>query len=485
MSLGGFAAGLAGAFQKAEDRYQERKLRQQASAEAKLRQAAGFAFQEKMYNRRTRDAFQDELTKTRNFLGTVFGNDAEGREYISALLPFGESAIEIVKSHQQQALDRGVDLKSFIQIAHPNGIDKNTYKAPDLDNVMSYLSKKKFGENLDDFKFKLPTAKFLPFKQEYDYDVAGSTFEATINGARQKLIGAERNILEGNRVEFHKNVVNDMKKMIKSNLVEMEKEAAKNKGTGTGTDEYTAQLTTTFTKEIANNLDKVLDPNVFIKGDAEDRFTIMFDGNAQKALTAVSDLFLDLPESVANYQPKPGVAKELQTFTTLREYTNSAYKNAINPYNTYIKQKLNGAAMMPLEEFEKDGQKIIGIQTEEVVLRDKTKMEFPISDVAAIDLTGYDIFKTGNGIPLTREMTVKINSRIGESITGGDDENDSIDQNSAVRVITYINPTTGKEENMVSSGFRATEVSSINPLGLVLFPLISRDQLNKHVGLGQ
>ena len=98
MSLGGFAAGLAGAFQKAEDRYQERTLRQQASAEAKLRQAAGFAFQEKMYNRRTRDAFESELTKTRNFLGTVFGDTPDGRAYISALLPFGEAAIDIVVS---------------------------------------------------------------------------------------------------------------------------------------------------------------------------------------------------------------------------------------------------------------------------------------------------------------------------------------------------------------------------------------------------
>ena len=78
-------------------------------------------------------------------------------------------------------------------------------------------------------------------------------------------------------------------------------------------------------------------------------------------------------------------------------------------------------------------------------------------------------------------MAIKINSVIGESITGGDENN--IDQNSAVRVITYINPTTNKKENMVSSGFRTTEVSDINPLGLVLFPLITRDQLNKHVGL--
>ena len=68
MSLGGFAAGLAGAFQKAEDRYQERKLREQASAEAKLRPAAGFAFREKMYTRQMRDAYNDELTKTRNYL---------------------------------------------------------------------------------------------------------------------------------------------------------------------------------------------------------------------------------------------------------------------------------------------------------------------------------------------------------------------------------------------------------------------------------
>ena len=147
MSLGGFAAGLAGAFQKAEDRYQERKLREQASAEAKLRQAAGFAFREKMYTRQMRDAYNDELTKTRNYLSTVFGDTAEGRQYVSALLPFGEAAIDIVKDHKQQAQDRGVDFKSFMNIAHPNGIDKNTYKAPDLDNVLSFLSKKKFASS--------------------------------------------------------------------------------------------------------------------------------------------------------------------------------------------------------------------------------------------------------------------------------------------------------------------------------------------------
>ena len=445
MSLGGFAAGLAGAFQKAEDRYQERKLRQQASAEAKLRQAAGFAFKEKMYTRQMRDAYNDELTKTRNYLSTVFGGDAEGREYVSALLPFGEAAIEIVKDHKQQALDRGVDLKSFIKIAHPNGIDPREYQAPDLDNVMSYLSKKKFGENLDAFKFKLPTAKFLPFEKEFDYDFAGSTFEATINGANQKLLTATRNIKEGNRVEYYTKVKKDMESVIKTNLVQLEKEASAKGGSGSA--EYKAQLTTTFTKETGRNLDAILDENVFSM-PTETSFTILFDGNAQKALGAVADLYSELPNSINNYLPKVGVAGELQTNTTAKEYASSFYKNAVLPYNTYLKQKLNSASMIPFEEFEKDGKTIVGIKTEEVALRDGTKMEFPTNPNAAIDLTKYDIFETGDGIPLTREMLIKINSIIGESVTGSEDS--EIEQNSAVRVIKYTNPTDGKPYEMDS-----------------------------------
>ena len=49
MSAGGFAYGLAQAFQKAEDRYQDRIERDKARADRLAAQTAGFAFREKMY----------------------------------------------------------------------------------------------------------------------------------------------------------------------------------------------------------------------------------------------------------------------------------------------------------------------------------------------------------------------------------------------------------------------------------------------------
>ena len=54
MSLGGFAQGLATAFQRAEDRYQDEKARKEARAERKLAMSMQNAFTEKMYDRRER-----------------------------------------------------------------------------------------------------------------------------------------------------------------------------------------------------------------------------------------------------------------------------------------------------------------------------------------------------------------------------------------------------------------------------------------------
>ena len=78
MSLGGFAQGLATAFQRAEDRYQDEKARKEARAERKLAMSMQNAFTEKMYERRERDAQKKELRDTFNFLQSTFGPDDPG-----------------------------------------------------------------------------------------------------------------------------------------------------------------------------------------------------------------------------------------------------------------------------------------------------------------------------------------------------------------------------------------------------------------------
>ena len=83
-----------------------------------------------------------------------------------------------------------------MNLAHPNGIDKNTYKAPDLDNVMSYLSRKKFGEDVSGFDFKLPTVTFKGIPQATDYTskFTGGTPEATLQLVNSGILDAMRNI---------------------------------------------------------------------------------------------------------------------------------------------------------------------------------------------------------------------------------------------------------------------------------------------------
>tara|TARA_R110002012_G_scaffold273650_3_gene459721 strand:- start:5283 stop:6590 length:1308 start_codon:yes stop_codon:yes gene_type:complete len=336
MSLGGFAQGLAGAFQKAEDRYQERKLREQASAEAKLRQAAGFAFREKMYTRQMRDAYNDELTKTRNYLSTVFGADDTGKAYVSALLPFGEAAIDIVKDHKQQALDRGVDFKSFMNIAHPNGIDKNTYKAPDLDNVLSFLSKKKFGEDVSGFDFKLPTVSFKDIPQATDYTskFTGSTAEGTLQLVTNGILDAKRNIERGVEVTKYQNQLKDLQALELSAIAQIEKEAQASSGS-LGTPEVTGSLTGAINRDIVQKVTSNVKGDI-VTFSGEQIFNIDYEGNEKLAIDGALSILSTLPSSFRVYNPSQGTRGAIQTLGPKNAYASGYYQKLILPTNQAI-----------------------------------------------------------------------------------------------------------------------------------------------------
>jgi hypothetical protein len=335
MSLGGFAAGLAGAFQKAEDRYQERKLREQASAEAKLRQAAGFAFREKMYTRQMRDAYNDELTKTRNYLSTVFGDTAEGRQYVSALLPFGEAAIDIVKDHKQQAQDRGVDFKSFMNIAHPNGIDKNTYKAPDLDNVLSFLSKKKFGEDVSGFDFKLPTVTFKDIPQATDYTskFAAGTAEGTLQLVNNGILDAQRNIERGVEVPKYKEQLEDLKKLKIMAVAQIEEEAKGTTG-GVGSPEIKG-LVPQVNKDIVQSIKTNIQGEV-VTFAGEEGFQIDYEGNARLAVDGTLQILSTLPSDFSIWNPQKGTYGAIQTMGPKNLWASNYYQKLILPSNRAI-----------------------------------------------------------------------------------------------------------------------------------------------------
>jgi len=354
MSLGGFAQGLAGAFQKAEDRYQERKLREQASAEAKLRQAAGFAFREKMYTRQMRDAYNDELTKTRNYLSTVFGADETGKAYVSALLPFGEAAIDIVKDHKQQALDRGVDFKSFMNIAHPNGIDKNTYKAPDLDNVLSFLSKKKFGEDVSGYNFQLPTVSFKDIPQATDYTskFAGGTPEATLQLVNSGIIDAMRNIERGVEVPKYTAQLKDLQ-MAKISAVAQIEEEAKNVTGGVGSPEIKG-LVPQVNKDIIQSIKTNIQGEV-VTFAGEEGFQIDYEGNARLAVDGTLQILSTLPSDFSIWNPQKGTYGAIQTMGPKNLWASNYYQKLILPSNRAIakakREALEEDAVIDLTQF--------------------------------------------------------------------------------------------------------------------------------------
>lgn len=358
MSLGGFAQGLAGAFQKAEDRYQERKLRDQASAEAKLRQAAGFAFREKMYTRQMRDAYNDELTKTRNYLGTVFGDTPEGRAYTSALLPFGEAAIDIVKDHKQQALDRGVDFKSFMNIAHPNGIDKNTYKAPDLDNVLSFLSKKKFGEDVSGFNFTLPSVSFKDIPKATDYlsQFSGSTPESTLQLVNNGILQTQRSISRGIKKDetgtLHSDILKDLNALKISAVAQIEEEAKGTTG-GVGSPEIKG-LVPQVNKDIVQSIKTNIQGEV-VTFAGEEGFQIDYEGNARLAVDGTLQILSTLPSDFSIWNPQKGTYGAIQTMGPKNLWASNYYQKLILPSNRAIvkakREALEEDAVIDLTQF--------------------------------------------------------------------------------------------------------------------------------------
>ncbi len=341
MSLGGFAQGLAGAFQKAEDRYQETKLRNQASAEAKLRQAAGFAFREKMYTRQMRDAYNDELTKTRNYLSTVFGADDTGKAYVSALLPFGEAAIDIVKDHKKQALDRGVDFKSFMNIAHPNGIDKNTYKAPDLDNVLSFLSKKKFGEDVSGFNFTLPSVSFKDIPKATDYlsQFSGSTPESTLQLVNNGILQTQRSISRGIKKDetgtLHSDILKDLNALKISAVAQIEEEA-KNVTGGVGSPELKG-LPSTVNRDIVQSVKTNIQGGI-VTFRGEEIFNIDYEGNEKLAVDGSLRILSTLPSAFSIWNPQKGVKNAIQTMGPKNLWASNYYQKLILPSNQAIEK---------------------------------------------------------------------------------------------------------------------------------------------------
>ncbi len=186
MSLGGFAQGLATSFQRAEDRYQDKKMREEARAEARLARASAQAFQEKMYTRRQKDDYMKDVMSYQSELKAIFGTDKEGMQMVAAVMPMGQYGVEMAKNYQKVANERGFskeEFKGMFEIMYPDGIDSETYGDVNLNNIAKGMEQYRFAKEGDprdpvtDLGFKF---KPLQKKRQKFTELAKGTTEGTI-----------------------------------------------------------------------------------------------------------------------------------------------------------------------------------------------------------------------------------------------------------------------------------------------------------------
>ena len=308
MSLGGFAQGLATAIQSAEDRYQERKLRKEASAEAKLRQAAGFAFQEKMYDRRLQDANEKEIRDAKAYLDATFGTGQKGQAYAAAFLPMGKSGIEILKKYEVEAKERNIPLTAMLELTVPDGMNIEDYKV-DFDTVLPQLKQQMAGKEVDDL-IKLPEIGFTdlsklpsPFEKE-----TGTTSQMLVN-INKRIFTTETNISKGFANQQDLDQLKKTKKIIEDEMAREEQEAIKLKQTSsTTTTVGQEEIEAKFVNSARTNVDTDFKTTLreFMIPDQEGTLELAFSGNEAKILRKVQAYIKDdsgIKTYLKNYVP--------------------------------------------------------------------------------------------------------------------------------------------------------------------------------------
>ena len=188
MSLGGFAQGLATAFQKAEDRYQDKIEREQARADRLAAQTAGHAFTEKMYKLRREDDYRDKIADRYAQLSGLFGSDEKGKLLTAAFMPFDiESTRATVNDFKAKVKGTGIDFRNYMEVSNPEGSPEN-YSAkdlPSLPDITSAFVDRKKGKIPEGFS--LPSISYLEVpifddkRTDLGVDVTDDPYENMIN----------------------------------------------------------------------------------------------------------------------------------------------------------------------------------------------------------------------------------------------------------------------------------------------------------------
>ena len=331
MSLGGFAQGLATAFQRAEDRYQDRIEREQARADRLAAQTAGFQFQEKMYKRRQEDAYKEKISERFAGLQSIFGSDERGQLLTRAFMPFDlESTRATVNDYKKKLEGSGVDFRDYFEVSN---FDPEAGELPTLAKIAQAFQARKEGKLDEEGNvigmpegFKLPTVRFKtfePFSKPVRSDIVDLFTDDAFESA-QKLDAA---------IEIAKENVNlgtpNQQNTAKRELMALQKLRVKNDQrialTSGNTKLEKAQYFSIAFKRVGDHKENVLAQ--FMEGREGER-KLNIEGNRPSALSALAKAYEN--------DTKPNAAL-FQTFKN-NVQIDTAFKNT---YDTDIVQFYN------------------------------------------------------------------------------------------------------------------------------------------------
>jgi len=197
MSLGGFAGGMASAFQKALDREQEEKMEARREKAAQLRQAASFAHADKLYTRRLMDDERKSLRETEQGLKALFGSGPDSLPYVQAWMQMGSAGIEQLKELKEFAKEKRVPFLSYLDLSYPINDEtgelftQENYGAIDLNNTIETMIKRRVGDDPDAAFVKPQIGGIIkPYEQEY------SIYSLSFDEVNQEIARVKNNIEE-------------------------------------------------------------------------------------------------------------------------------------------------------------------------------------------------------------------------------------------------------------------------------------------------
>ena len=197
MSLGGFAGGMASAFQKALDREQEEKMEARREKAAQLRQAASFAHADKLYTRRLMDDERKSLRETEQGLKAIFGSGPDSLPYVQAWMQMGSAGIEQLKELKEFAKEKRVPFLSYLDLSYPINDEtgelftQENYGAIDLNNTIETMIKRRVGDDPDAAFVKPQIGGIIkPYEQEY------SIYSLSFDEVNQEIARVKNNIEE-------------------------------------------------------------------------------------------------------------------------------------------------------------------------------------------------------------------------------------------------------------------------------------------------